>query len=119
MTLDSCSKEGKFVKAVRHRNGARKKISSQLNLLRTSAFQSVTNPVRVKTLRLSEPQLRLPGRPASSKGSPGRSAAARLHFGVTDAKLPFVELDAVQIALTQSSILYCKGKKRKEEVLSL
>lgn len=109
-------------------NGARKKkknptggwkISSQLNLLHTSAFQSVTNPARVKTLPLSEPQLCFAGPTGLIRGISeplgGSEAAFQGHW----CRAPFVELDAVQIAPTQSSILYRKGEKRKEEVLSL
>lgn len=128
VTLDLCSKEGKFVRAVRHRKRCQKKkknptggwkISSQLNLLHTSAFQSVTNPARVKTLPLSEPQLCFAGPTGLIRGISeplgGSEAAFQGHW----CRAPFVELDAVQIAPTQSSILYRKGEKRKEEVLSL
>lgn len=129
VTLDLCSTEGKFVSAVRHRNGARKiqwegrkkreKIISRLRLLHTSAFSIVMNPLRVETLCSSEPPLCLPGRPTSSLGSTSCSTAARLHFRVNDAKFLLWSWTPSNSHWLRAQYFSAMEKKNEERVLSL
>lgn len=129
VTLDSCSMEGKFVSAVWHRNCAQKKANSKRRvkkcIIKTLSAHSAShicisnsdkrgeswNNVLIWATSVFARQTGL------IPGILVLNIRSETAFQSQWCQAP--SLDLVQLALTKSSILYCKGKKRIKRECSL